>query len=540
MRIEPIKLDNRTKLMTDYCNNDEKIMSYFDYKKDAFGERLKEIQNREFSREQLANVLHQLNSSWDAPEETLHNINRLRDENAVVVVGGQQAGLLTGPLYSVNKVISIIQLAKQQEENLNVPVIPVFWIAGEDHDFDEINHIFLKENKSGRIKKYKTKDKMFGKQSVSSMEINKVLTSEWISSLFAELNETEYTVDLHKTLHNCLERSNTYVDFFARLIFELFQEEGLVLIDSDAELVRGLESDYFTQIIKKQPLISKGVNNSLQDLKQDGYTVSLEVESDDAHLFYHLDGERVLLKRKNEGVWVGKQNEVLFTTDELIDLAHTQPHLLSNNVVTRPLMQELLLPTLAFIGGPGEVGYWSVLKPAFTALNINMPPVVPRLSYTFVNRSVEKVLHKYNIPLERAIAIGVEKQKEKWLQEKNYPPIEEVSEHIKEEVERIHEPMRKIAADLRSDLGDLANKNLHFLKRDIEFLEKRIRKTIEEIYSYELQEFDLMNDVLHPLGGLQERVWNPIPLLNNYGMNVFKDVLSLPCSFGEDHYAVYL
>ncbi len=97
---------------------------------------------KNIDRDKLTEALTEMNKEWDAPESTYKAIERLKEENSAVVIGGQQAGLLTGPLYTINKVLSVIQFAKQQESKLNVPIIPVFWIAGEDHDFDEINHVF--------------------------------------------------------------------------------------------------------------------------------------------------------------------------------------------------------------------------------------------------------------------------------------------------------------------------------------------------------------------------------------------------------------
>src|SRR5690625_5149283 len=147
MAVKSMTLTRRNKLATDYLNG--KLKKYFPY--DPFGhneERMKELQQRTFPREQLVDILTATNQKWGATQATLQQIERLRNENSVVVIGGQQAGLLSGPLYTIHKIISIIQFARQQEAKFNVPVIPIFWIAGEDHDYDEINHIYsMAENK---------------------------------------------------------------------------------------------------------------------------------------------------------------------------------------------------------------------------------------------------------------------------------------------------------------------------------------------------------------------------------------------------------
>src|SRR5699024_8758863 len=202
------------------------------------------------------------------------------------------------------------------------------------------------------------------KKSVSHILIDKKLTKEWLLTSFQDLQETVHTKDLYERLTKCLEEATTFVDFFARVIFELFQEEGLVLIDAANEEIRALESDYFKTIIEQERPIAENVYATIQQLQQEGYAIPLEVEEADAHLFYHdAQNERVLLKRFVND-FVGKNDEVQLTKEQLLNIATETPAKLSNNVVTRPLMQEMLLPTLAFVAGDGEISYWAALKGA--------------------------------------------------------------------------------------------------------------------------------------------------------------------------------
>ncbi|MFC4023249.1 bacillithiol biosynthesis cysteine-adding enzyme BshC [Oceanobacillus longus] len=540
MHIDPIQLKAQSQLITDYRNNKEEIMSFFDYSpyNDVYEQRVRDLNGRTFEREKLTSVLHKMNHQWDAPLSTFNNIDQLNDAKSVVVIGGQQAGLLTGPMYTINKVISIIQFARKQEEELGIPVIPVFWIAGEDHDFDEINHIYLPN--VPQMKKYKLGHHMMEKKSVSDIPIDRSVLSAWVDNLFEQLHETMYTKDIYDTIHTAMEKSQTYADFFARIIHHLFKDVGVVLIDSGNKEVRQLESRFFQDMIKHQPGISEGVFSALSDLNKKGYQVSLESGPHDGHLFYHKDNERILLTRDHSGDWVGKQNEIRLTTDELMFTAENNPELLSNNVVTRPLMQELLFPTLAFIGGPGEVGYWAGLKQAFHTMDLKMPPVLPRLSITVVERQVAKALERYEIDIVSAVNDGVNIKKDKWLQSKSNPQVDELTSEIKKVIEKAHKPLRDLAKDIRSDLGDLSEKNLSYLYRDIDFIQGRLVKALEEKYAKELYEFDLINASLHPHGGLQERVWNPLQWVNEYGMEFISYITMTPCSFEKEHYVVYL
>lgn len=539
MQINPAQLHNQSQLMKEYRNRNDKIREFFDY--DPFGDdekRICDLKKRKFNRKQLIPALMKMNQKWGAPVETLQNIERLQDESSTVVIGGQQAGLLTGPLYTINKVISIIQLARQEEKKLNIPVIPVFWIAGEDHDYDEVNHVYMQ--KHNQMEKIKLDTVWNNKQPVSDLPFDRGLVREWLNTLFQGLQETEYTEDLYKDLVSCLTNSNSFTDFFARILFLLFEEEGLVLIDSGDLNVRTLEQNYFIQMIEKQPEISDGVYTAVNKLKNMGYSLTLDAEKTDGHLFFHYNGERILLIRNAERNWIGKQGEVVLSTEELMETAKTNPHLLSNNVVTRPLMQELLFPTIAFIGGPGEIAYWAGLKNAFHAIGITMPPVIPRLSITYIDRLTKKYVEKFNLDPDMLINEGATGFKKEWIQSKASPSIDELANQIKHSIDDIHKPLRELANDIRADISSLAKKNLQYLHREIDFLARKMNQAMEDKYEQELGMLNHLDLVMHPSGGLQERIWNPLPFLNEYGMEWIKKTVRQPLSFKEDHYLVYM
>ncbi|WP_368654724.1 bacillithiol biosynthesis cysteine-adding enzyme BshC [Ornithinibacillus sp. 4-3] len=539
MRVEPIKLHNTSNLIKQYRENDESIMQYFDYSPfHSYGQRVKDLQKRSFRREQLAETLHAMNEEWGAPTSTFENIERLKQDNSVVVIGGQQAGLLTGPLYTINKVISIIQFARKQEAELNIPVIPVFWIAGEDHDYDEVNHVYT-QNQT-KIKKVTLAQQVDEKQPVSSIKLEEKHMNKWLNQLFTQLNETQHTKTLYDEIKRCLHESKSMVDFFARVIFQLFKEEGLVLMDSNDTRIRSYESEYFELMIEKQPDIAKAVYQTYHSLKQSGYAIDLEPEEDDAHLFYLHENERILLKRETKDLWVGKQNEVELSTDELLEAARKSPCLLSNNVVTRPIMQELVFPTLAFIGGNGEISYWAVLKKAFHSLDLQVPPVLPRLSFTYVDYALQKRLAKLTISMEHAILNGVDDLKVNWLASHANPPIDAITEQVKLSIEKLHQPLQEIAGDIRADLSGLAKKNLAYLHKEVDFLKQQMLRALEEKYANEIKSFDMISNQLHPLGVLQERIWSPLEWMNNYGFEFMKPLIDVDCSFEEEHYVVYI
>lgn len=539
MHISPIQLKNKSHFIYNYRLENETAMNYFDYS--PFNDdqrRLNDIRNRTFKRKQLVSLLKKMNKDWGAPEKTIKQIERLKHSDSVVVIGGQQAGLLTGPLYTINKIISIIQLARQKEAQLNIPVVPIFWIAGEDHDYDEINHVYVNENE--KMKKLMTKQQVIVKKSISNLEIDKEQTENWLKQVFLSLQETGYTKQLYETLHSILQTSHTFVDFFAQTIFYLFDNEGIVLFDSQDQTARQIESEFFVQLIEEQSSFSHSVVKQAEKLNQEGYPVVIDVELNDAHLFFHDEqNERILLKRDGN-YWIGKNEEVKLTTEQLLNYAKNEPFRLSNNVVSRPLMQEFIFPTLAFVAGDGEISYWATLKKAFHLFNFKMPPVVPRLSFTYVNGKVQSLLSEKDIPIENAINDGVNVRKMNWLQSQQSPPVSIIVSQLKEEIEKIHLPLRNVAKSISDDMYQLAKRNLEIIYREIDFVQNKMDHELMNHYSLELDKFSQLENMLHPNGVLQERVWNPIPFLNNYGKHFIKQLCVISCQFDNEHYVVYL
>ena len=539
MRVDPIQL-NYNKFILDYRNQIDSLKPYFEYNPfESFTKRLDYIDEAKYKRTELVKILSKMNKHWGSDESTLKNIKRLEADDAVVVIGGQQAGLLTGPMYSINKVISIIQLAKEQEEKLKRPVIPVFWIAGEDHDFDEINHVNMRSDVG--MKKRTIKHFPEYKKSISDIELDLDVTQNWLTNLFLELEETSYSKDLYSELIGNLKESQTYVDFFARIINTLFKDTGLVMVDSGHSSLRELEIEYFIKLINNQEAIAKEVFHSVRSLQEENYAISLEVNVSDGHLFYHDDhGERILLSKVNSNLWQGKNEEIEFTTDELLNIAEKSPSRLSNNVVTRPLMQEWLFPTLAFVGGYGEISYWASLKKAFKVVGLEMPPVIPRYSITYIPNKLDKLLTKNQVNVSNAINQGVNQLKLNWLSNQTSAPIEWLVSEMNKSIEELHRPLKKIAAELGSDIEQLAETNLTKMLNTTEFLEKRLLREVENKYDKQINEYNLINDFLYPDNGLQERIWNPLFMINEYGVHVIKELIKLPLSFTEDHFIVRL
>lgn len=539
MAVKAISLQHRNKLASKYVKGELKDLFPYDPFHSA-EKRINDLQHRSFPREELVSVLTTMNEDWGAPNETIRQIERLRNDDSVVVIGGQQAGLLTGPLYTIHKIISIIKYAKEQEARLNIPVIPMFWIAGEDHDYDEINHIYTSANE--KLNKRVTDQKEWQRRSVSHIPLDKSLTKDWIKQVFFDLTETEYTKNLALTIFDQVDQSETFVDFFARLIFQLFEESGLVLVDSGNMKLRDMQSAVFEQLIMHQPSITNAIYKTSEKIKHNGFSVQVDVTEQDGNLFYHDEqGERILLIR-SDSQWIGKNDEVSFTTDEMIQMAQHEPRRLSNNVMTRPIMQEALFPTLAFVAGDGEISYWALLKDAFSAYHSSMimPPIIPRLSITLITERMDKLMENRTLDPSYIVNNGCKKLKMNWLTTQQNPPINLLFEQAENSIKEVHEPVQALAHSIGPDLGSEATRNLNNILREIHYLKNRTINQLQEKYTEELTKFQELQLSLRPNDGLQERVLNIVSFMNECGASFIRNILEQDLSFEEDHHLIYI
>ncbi|WP_078554865.1 bacillithiol biosynthesis cysteine-adding enzyme BshC [Bacillus alkalicellulosilyticus] len=515
MIVKDCPLSPTSKLAHDYNKKREKLYPFFDYdyqEEGVFERRQKELQSRTYQRQELATVLASYHKKLKYHDAALHQLEKLKDDNSLIVVGGQQPGLLTGPAYTIYKALSVIQLAKEQEVRLGVPVVPLFWIAGEDHDFEEVNHLFqLEKNK---MTKSKVTQKHDLKTMLSSLQLDHEVTSEWVRSIFNGLPETEHTHDLLSIVLELMKRSHTFVDFFAEIISWMFREEGLLVLDSAHSEIRQLEKQFFVKLVEDNQKLQDNFIQQATELERAGYGNPVEIDPSNTNLFFVENGKRERIVKEGH---LYKTHRKFFTLDELKMVAEKNPESLSNNVVTRPLMQEFLLPVLAFVAGPGEIAYWATLKKVFNEYSFKIPPLVPRISLTLIDRKTEKWMSDNQISEADVFSNKMSVLREEWYQNQNKFEIKSVSEQVKQNVGKAHEPLRQFADDIDVTSVQLATKNLEFLLSQIDTVSEKIEKRIRNKYESELNKFDEVESKLYPLQSPQERVFHIFYFLNAFG-----------------------
>ncbi|STO11626.1 Uncharacterized protein conserved in bacteria [[Flavobacterium] thermophilum] len=542
MEVHEIPLPAATKLAADYITGAFPAEKGFDYvwaDDQAFRRRLSHLQKRTYDRSGLADYLDAYHRRFSASRATMHNIDKLRQENSVVVVGGQQAGLLTGPLYTIYKIITIIQLAKEQERKLGVPVVPLFWIAGEDHDIAEIDHVYVVEG--GEVRKALYPHKRKERRMAADVPLDHELAGAWIERVVKTYGETDATNELLSFLKTCLDEARTFVDFFAAIVLRLFAADGLVVLNAGDAAVRLLERRFFAALIDRHRSVTSVVLAQQEALRALGYAPLIEIAPNAANLFYYNGHERLLLHYDEErGAFRDKAGHIVFAKQQLLELAETKPHCLSNNVVTRPLMQEYLLPTLAFVAGPGEIAYWAELKEAFSLFGFEMPPVAPRLQATIVGRSLQTDLADLGLEAADVLAGRLEAAKERWRKETAEVPLAKAFAKAKADIEAAHQPLRALGMEIDRGLEGLVAKNAAIIQSQIEFLQQTLERALLRKHETTWRKFWRVETALRPNGAPQERVWNVFYYVNRYGFDFVKKLSLIDAPGNGMHKIVYI
>lgn len=547
MNINTYKLTSAQPLTEAFLHRtDERIEPLFGYHPgngQHFASRLDRLASSaglRASAEETAAVLNAYQAKLQPSEETLNNISAIAG-GAPVVIGGQQAGLWTGPLLVIHKAVSIIRAAKSAGEQLGTTVVPVFWIAGEDHDWDEANHAFVLTAEQELRKLSVSKPEGAARTSVSRTGISAESWEACVLELEAALPHSEFKAPLIEQLRDMARESQSLSDMFARILSRLFGKEGLVLLDADDAALRRIEAPMFKQLIERNDELEKAYLQAAAQVKSLGYSPQADVVQGSANLFiFQADrgDERTLLHKKG-GLFQDRKETVSLTKEELLSLADSRPEQFSNNVLTRPLMQDYLFPVLATVLGPGEIAYWALTGEAFRTLGMEMPIIVPRMSYTLIEGTVAKHMLKYELSFAD-IMERFEERKEQWLKQQDGLSIEKRFDDAKHSFMQMYKPLLDLAASVQPGLAKLGDTNMQKIAEQIEYMGAKTVDAYNKQFEASIRQLDRIGLSIKPAGKPQERVLNMVAYWNRYGLNWLDKLLEAPYSRTGGHEIVYL
>jgi bacillithiol biosynthesis cysteine-adding enzyme BshC len=531
MKVESVCLPLQDRLFAAYCEWRGPVRQFYvrsPFKGESYPERaarLDEIFVRADRRELVQALL-----AWHEPEllhpEVARNLKRLTLPDSLVVIGGQQAGLLGGPLYTIHKAITLVQLARREERRLGRPVIPVFWIAGEDHDHEEVNHVWV-PTADAVVRKHRYSAGGKPGQPVSHLNIEADRFHLWLDELAGMLPDSPFKPEWLQLLKAFSGDSPSWTRLFARVMHHLFGKWGLVLIDAADPAIRRLEAPFFRELIVKSEKIASHVVKAADRFREWGFGSPVEVHANQGHLFLLQEGRRLLMVRES-GMWVVKDGSLVLTEEELLRIAEQEPERLSTNVITRPLMQEYLFPVLAFVGGPAEVAYWGLLRDAFGETGLEMPIVVPRLQFTLLDRTSAKRAQDFGLDTE-ALLTRLQEEQAEWL--RRHEPLD-ADAFFDQAWGRIRETHEELVSQLDRGLGmnlrEMGEKNLSKIRIQLEYFRKFTQRAIRQKHGAALKRWANLEQWVRPFGKFQERIHCVIPFWNMVGLEWLDRLAELP------------
>jgi len=382
-------------LFENYIQQDETVKPFYKYhigQKDFeafFTEEHFNYLNRPVLVESL---LKQTQLVRNTSSKTIESIRLLSNDNAFTVTTGHQLCLFTGPLYFIYKIISTINLCKTLTEKFpNKNFVPVYWMASEDHDFEEINHanvfgkkIVWNSEEKGSVGNFKTETLKDG-----------------IAELKTILGDTENTTSLIELFTNAYLKNENLADATRYLVNDLFGNYGLVTLDGNDKDLKGLFKEEFkTDLFKNTSF--EIVSETINQLKE---KYSAQVSPRLINVFYTEPNLRERIEKQDDRYHV-LNTEISFSKVELETIIDTTPEKLSPNVVLRPLYQQKILPNVAYVGGPGELAYWLQYKKMFEAYDITFPILIPRHFAMIIDKGMQNKIKKLNLETESVFTDG--------------------------------------------------------------------------------------------------------------------------------------
>jgi bacillithiol biosynthesis cysteine-adding enzyme BshC len=476
-------------------------------------------------RLQVLNVMKSQQQRWGW-DDSVHpaQFDKASAEETLFVVGGQQANLFAGPMLMVYKAVTLIRAARKAEKELKRSVVPIFWLASEDHDWDEVNHLYVMNEKHAS-----TKVTITGVAEGKPVRDVFCTAEEWqqvIAQIRSLMPETEFQSGWVAQFEQVIRNGASLADVTAKLLTIWFASEGLLLIDAHDPALRQLEVPMFEALIEQNDRLRERLLKSEVDLRMQGYQSGVLWEKNCTHLFAVVDGRRRLLFTNGPDGVQDKKGERHWTWEGLRQQLRQNPETFSNNVLSRPLMQEYLFPVLAAVLGPAELAYWSVLGSAFELFGMQQPVLVCRRSYHIIEGPVDNGLEKHGMSAEQLMEQG-ERRKQMWLEENADATMLGAISSFQHDVQTAYLKLERKLQTKLGDLDHLIDLNKEKVMEQVAYLTRRMEQHQHRMLEAGIRQWDRMLQSLMPLGKPQERVHHPVVYMNKYGVVWFREWIQM-------------
>lgn len=481
-------------------------------------------------REKVCAILERQNRSWGVSAKTFANLDRFR-RGAFAVVTGQQVGLFGGPSFSIFKALSAVKVVEQATQ-AGIECVPVFWLATEDHDLAEVNHVSLFSSQ-GLPEKIEVSTHGITDGPVGTIRFGSEIEAA-VERAAELLGDSEVTTWLRESY----QPGETLGSGFARLFARLFADWGVILLDPADKEFHRIARPLFHTAIEKAPELDQALLTRGKALENAGYHQQVKVTAASTLLFEVNNGARIVIRRKANGANGGEFQigQEKLSKSQLLERVESAPENFNPNVLLRPVVQDFLLPTLAYIGGAAEVAYFAQVAVVYEKLAGRVTPVLPRFSATLLEPKAERVLTRYHLALTDIF---------------NGPEVREeiAARSLPSDLQGQFSAARSSAEQSMAALRNSVEKLDSTLARAAERAQKRMTYQVDRLERQAARAEALRNEVidrhsetvcnaLYPHKTLQEREIGGVSFLARYGLGLLENLYQAIHTDCHDHQLV--
>ena len=512
---EPHQLPHTSKLFCDYAESFSKVKAFYEHPPGlkATVHYAKKLEFPAERRASVAEILREQNTRFGGGAETQKNLDRLRD-GAFAVVSGQQVGLFGGPAFSFYKALSAIETARELTEK-GVDAVPMFWMATEDHDVDEVRRVHWFHE--GELLEF-----ALPKPAEDAVPVGQIRLGPEVHELVVRAQPLlgQTYGDL---LHETYIPAATYTSAFAGMFARIFAEQGLILLDPLDERLHRVAAPFLRDALAKRDELNDLLLDRGKELERAGYEVQVKVTTQSTLLFSMIDGKREVIGAKNAEFSSGGRT---MAREEWLRRVEESPQQFSPNALLRPVMQDFLLPTIAYFGGPAEIAYFAQSQVLYENLLGRMPVLFPRADFTLVDPKAQRILKKYGLDVKDVWRGPQELQKRMYnsaVPMKLSRQFDENLEQVEKSMKKLHKAIAKVDPTIQGAIAR-AEKRIQY---QVEKLRHKTGAALDRHDKVIEKHLTFLENLLFPEKGLQSRALCFLPFLGRGGSGTLQQLQNL-------------
>ena len=539
MNFTALQRTETPKLFNDYLKNVPDVAKFYPaHFQNDLSAMLSSRAKTAASREELAAILHRQNQQWTKSARVAENIDKLKNNNVLAVVTGQQAGMLGGPLYTFYKIMTTVKYCQKLARDYpDFQFVPVFWMEVNDSDFAEIAtiHYLNKENDLKTL----TAEENPAEQGwpIALRKVPEALRS-WREEIDSDFHDTDFKTAAIERFFAPYQTSTLLKDAFAKLIAAFFENHGVVMIDPSDPAVNRLAAPLYRKAVEQNAALVEKLVRRSQDIEAAGYAAQIHINPQQSLLFYTDSQNRRMRIDQNDSGFVLHGGEArAFSAEEL--LREQNLLRLSPNVALRPLLQDWLLPTAVYVAGPSEVAYLAQVAALYEAFEMPMPAVAPRHRMTLIESKIQKQIDKYKLDIAEILDNHpdyIDRVFQKSVGQETFQLLKTTNDTIAEALAKLENSLKEMDPTLVASLEKTRNN----IEGSFGKLNQKVTRSIEQNNEIMLRQLEKVLVSLMPKNNFQERVFSAIYFSIKYGLHFWDELLTMLPENPVDHYIVKL